>query len=203
MKENNFLPCNVLEIEKFIEKHYNIGFRGERNRLKELLDGVYPECSIDFKPIKRWIISRFELGCLFREKSKCFISLMLSAEHIEERYGFWQQIMDKFGAPIVVNRDGEMVQGAYLGGTQINIGDMLAPIAINQLLADEGKYKKRSCPFVKICRFDTKISCYSEICERDPKKKIEEERLCPVGVFWKLYRIDNKRDMDILSKEFC
>ena len=79
-------------------------------------------------------------------------------------------------------------------GTQINIGDMLAPIAIDQLLDDEGKYKKRSCPFVKICRFDTKISCYSEICERDPKKKIEEERLCPVGVFWKLYRIDNNEN---------
>ena len=101
MKENNFLPSNVLEIEKFIDKHYNMGFRGERNRLKELLDSVYPECPIDFNSIKKWIISRFELGCLFREKSKCFISLTLSTENIKERYGFWQQIMDKFGAPIV------------------------------------------------------------------------------------------------------
>lgn len=194
MKENNFLPSNVLEIEKFIDKHYNMGFRGERNRLKELLDSVYPECPIDFNSIKKWIISRFELGCLFREKSKCFISLTLSTENIKERYGFWQQIMDKFGAPIVVNGDGEMVQGAYLKGTQINIGDMLAPIAIDQLMDDEGKYKKRSCPLVKICRLHTNISCYSEICEIDPKKKIKEEKLCPVGVFWKLYNIDNNEN---------
>lgn len=194
MKENNFLPSNVLEIEKFIDKHYNMGFRGERNRLKELLDSVYPECPIDFNSIKKWIISRFELGCLFREKSKCFISLTLSTENIKERYGFWQQIMDKFGAPIVVNREGEMVQGAYLEGTQINIGDMLAPIAIDQLMDDEGKYKKRSCPLVKICRLHTNISCYSEICEIDPKKKIKEEKLCPVGVFWKLYNIDNNEN---------
>lgn len=189
MKEKKFIPSSVREIERFIDQYFAIGFRGERNVLVELLKGIYPKCSIDFESMKVWIISRFELGCLYREESKCFISLNLSEENEERRFAYWQQIMNTFGTPIVISGKGEMVHGAYLGGVQIDIAYMLAPVALDQLLDNESRYKKEACPLAEICHFYIEDSCYSEICEMDPKKKTQEDMLCPLGLFWKLYSI--------------
>lgn len=191
MKENNFVPNNVLDIEQFIDRYFQIGFRGKRDVIESLLKNIYPKTEIDFKPIIIWILSRFEISCVYREKCKCFISAALSEENIGFRFGFWQQIIDRFGAPNVVNGKGDLVQGAYWNGSQIDLDYILAPMAIYQLLDYEGSYEKKACPLWKICYHFTENSCYSELCKSNPREKTKEIPLCPIGVFWRIYDIEN------------
>ena len=144
----------------------------------------------NFKSIQTWILSRFEKGCYYREKCKCFISMVLSERDSGYRFGFWQQILDEFGAPNVVDGNGGIVQGAYWNGEQINLGYMLAPMAIYQLLNHCGQYEKKACPLVKICCQAIEYSGYSEVCESDPREKSKEDLLCPVGLFWRICDIE-------------
>ena len=76
--------------------------------------------------IRQWIISRFELGCIYREQSKMFISLSLSSENIQERYGKWQYIMNHFGCPIVIVKGRNVFEGGYLEGKSIDLRYMCA-----------------------------------------------------------------------------
>lgn len=190
MKEKKFMPCNVADIENFINEHFNIGFRGKRGVLESLLENIYPKTMLNFKSIQIWILSRFEKGCYYREKCKCFISKVLSERDSGYRFGFWQQILDEFGAPNVVDGNGEVVQGAYWNGEQINLGYMLAPMAIYQLLNHCGQYEKKACPLSKICCQAIEYSGYSEVCESDPREKTKEDLLCPIGLFWRIYGIE-------------
>lgn len=193
MKEKQFIPCNVQDIEKFINNNFSIGFRAKRDTIEMLLENLYPNAVTDFYPIKIWILSRFEIGNIFREKCKCFISAALSREDLGVRFALWQQIMNQFGAPNVVTGNGELVHGAYWKGNQIDLEYILAPMAINQLLDHTGTYKKDTCPLHKICCHSTEESYYSEICKSDPRMKIKETSLCPIGFFWKIYDIENNK----------
>lgn len=93
MKEKQFIPCNVQDIEKFINNNFSIGFRAKRDTIEMLLENLYPNAVTDFYPIKIWILSRFEIGNIFREKCKCFISAALSREDLGVRFALWQQII--------------------------------------------------------------------------------------------------------------
>lgn len=123
-----------------------MGFRGKREVLESLLENIYPKTMFNFKSIQRWILSRFEIGYYYRKKCKCFISKVLSERDSGDRFGFWQQILDGFGGPNIVDGNGEIVQGAYWNGEQINLEYILAPLAINQLLNQCGQYEKKTCP---------------------------------------------------------
>ena len=185
MKEKEYIPSDVLEFEKFIKQNFNIGFRGDKKIVEGLLKNIYPMKTQDFLSI----ITRFELGCLFREKNICFISTILSEENISNRFGFWQQIMEKFGAPNIVDNNGNLVQGAYLNDKEIDIGYMLAPMIINELYDFKGDFKNISCPIIPICKSLTDNSCYDNNCRIEPRKKAKEKLLCPLGMFLRLYNL--------------
>lgn len=130
MKKKNFLPQNILDMEKFLDKHFEVGFRGYRNQIDDILTDLYPGKNEEFVKVRQWIISRFELGCIYREQSKMFISLSLSSENIQERYGKWQYIMNHFGCPIVIVKGRNVFEGGYLEGKSIDLRYMLGPWAI-------------------------------------------------------------------------
>ena len=77
MKEKRFIPTTIRDIESFVDQYFEIGFRGDKNVVESLLSEVYLKCNVDFSQIKKWIITRFELGCECREISKCFITMAL------------------------------------------------------------------------------------------------------------------------------
>ena len=187
MKEKNFIPHSVIELEEFIDKHFKIGFRGDRKKIVELLQELYPDGIVDFEPIRKWIVSRYDIGCEYREKSKCFISLMLSVEE-RKRFDLWNLMMEDFGCPNVINKNGQLSSGAYLSNGQVDIGYMLAPMAINELL-NATKDKIQQCALTKICRAFTEGSSFDELCESNPRKKAGEQWLCPLGVFLNLYHL--------------
>lgn len=204
MKEKQFIPQNTLDIVKFIDENFNIGFRGRRDTIEKFLENLYPKTVIDFQPIKLWILTRYEIGCNFREKCKCFISAALSTEDPGYRFGFWQQIMNRFGGPNVVNGQGELLHGAYLNGSPVDLEYILAPMAISQLFDCTGSYRKKTCPLLEICCRSVEKTCYSEICSSDPRKRILKTPLCPIGVFWKIYNIENNGKIsDQAIKEDC
>lgn len=187
MKEKNFIPHNVIELEKFVNKHFKIGFRGDRNKIMELLQEVYPDGIVDFEHIRNWIASRYSIGCYYRENSICFISLILSAEG-KERFDLWNRMMKDFGCPNIINKNGYLSSGAYLSNRKIDIGYMLAPMAINKLF-NATKDKVQPCTLTKICRASTDGPSYDELCESNPRKKANEQWLCPLGVFLNLYHL--------------
>nr|WP_300864430.1 hypothetical protein [uncultured Acetatifactor sp.] len=115
MKEMKFIPVTVMDIEEFIEQNFEIGFREEKDLIESLLGEVYPECGADFSKIKQWIVKRFEIGCEYREISKCFISLALCSENNGVRFGIWNSIMREFGCPVLIDNDGNRIEGTYLG----------------------------------------------------------------------------------------
>lgn len=183
MKENHFLPRNVEELEEFISNHFSICFRGNRNNIVSLLDDAYPEVITGFSEIKEWIITRFELGAICREKSKCFIALALSNKEL--RFNCWQQIMDGFGGPNIVVGCGELLQGAYLNDKEIDIRYMLAPMAIYMALHEN----KPICPLINICKQDKDANTLKK-CKENFYEKKDEEYLCPVALFCKIYNIE-------------
>lgn len=128
----------------FVDQHFTIGFRGKKEVIELLLSEVYPECNLDFTKIKEWIVKRFEIGCEFREISKCFISLALYSEDSRVRFVFWNKLMKNFGCPVLIDRDGNRIEGAYLGQEEIDLSFMLAPIAINELLDHNGTHIMRA-----------------------------------------------------------
>ena len=143
-----------------------------RDTIEKFLENLYPKTVIDFQPIKLWILTRYEIGCNFREKCKCFISAALSTEDPGYRFGFWQQSMNRFGGPNVVNGQGELLHGAYLNGSPVDLEYILAPMAISQLFDCTGSYRKKTCPLLEICCRSVEKTCYSEICSSDPRKRI-------------------------------
>lgn len=188
MKEKEFIPTKVEDIEQFINHYFAIGFRGNRSILQSLLYEMYPECSVDFSRIRKWILERFERAVSFREKSKCFISLALSNEDIRIRYGNWNWLMEKMGCPTIIDSNGNRIQGAYLDGEEVELGYMLAPMAINEFFDHKRNYIPQSCPLDIICSAANDPS-YSEKCKTEPKENINDGKLCPVSGFWRLYQL--------------
>lgn len=192
MKEEQFVPKSVNDIETFVDRHFTIGFRGKKDTIELLLSEVYPECSVDFSQIKEWIVQRFEIGCECREISKCFITLALCSEDLGVRFGIWNTLMKEFGCPVLIDSDGNRIEGAYLGQEEIDISFMLAPMAINELLDHNGLYKIGKCPLVKLCSA-AEDPLYSDTCKNDLTKDInDKEMLCVVKFFWKIYRLERK-----------
>ena len=95
---------------------------------------------------------------------------MLSVEE-RKRFDLWNLMMEDFGCPNVINKNGQLSSGAYLSNGQVDIGYMLAPMAINELL-NATKDKIQQCALTKICRAFTEglplMSCVSQIPERKP-----------------------------------
>lgn len=185
MKEKNFLPKNILDMEEFLDKYFEVGFRGYRNQIDNILNDLYPGKNEEFVKVRQWIISRFELGCIYREQSKMFISLSLSSENIQERYGRWQYIMNHFGCPIVIVKGRNVFEGGYLEGKSIDLRYMLGPWAIETAFAREGK----SCPLKEICKMDQDKK-YSSLCEERLKEKLKIDNNCFLGLFFKAYNIE-------------
>lgn len=188
MKEKEFIPTTVIDIELFIDEYFKIGFRGDRNVIASILSEVYPECNIDFSPIRKWILTRYELGCELREISKCFISMSLSSEDIHVRYYLWNIIIKELGCPVLVDSNGNRIEGASLDNKEIDLSYMLAPMAINELLDYKGEFIQRPCPLKSICQSADDPS-YSEECLVDPRKNTNINGLCPVKGFWRMYRL--------------
>ena len=172
-------------MEKFLDKHFEVGFRGYRNQIDDILTDLYPGKNEEFVKVRQWIISRFELGCIYREQSKMFISLSLSSENIQERYGRWQYIMNHFGCPIVIVKGRNVFEGGYLEGKSIDLRYMLGPWAIETAFAREGK----SCPLKEICKMDQDKK-YSSLCEERLKEKLKIDNNCFLGLFFKAYNIE-------------
>ncbi len=189
MKEMNFIPVTIKDIEKFIDQNFRIGFRGEKHVIESLLEEVYPECGADFSKIKQWIIKRFEIGCEYREISKCFISLSLYSEDSSVRFEIWNSLMREFGCPVLIDNDGNRIEGAYLGQEEIDLGYMLAPMAINELLDYNGVHIIRECPLAILCSV-ANDPLYSDSCKKDLTKDINGNMLCVVKWFWKMYQLD-------------
>ena len=189
MKEKQFIPTTYKDIELFVDKYFEIGFRGDKNAVASILSEVYPKCNIDFTSIKKWILTRFELGCEFRDISKCFISMSLCSDDIHARYYFWNVIINEFGCPILVDSKGNRIEGAYLNDQEIDLVYMLAPMAINKLLDYKGRFIEEACPLISICR-NTDIPPYSEDCMIDPRRNTNIGDLCPVKGFWRMYHLD-------------
>lgn len=188
MKEKNFIPETVKDIESFIDEYFDIGFRGDKNIVEALLSEVYPECNVDFSSIRTWILTRFELGSECREISKCFISLSLCSEDIHVRYSIWNILLEEFGCPVLIDANGNRIEGAYLGGKEVDIGYMLAPMAIDKLLDHNGLFIQGPCPLELVCH-NTDNPSYSEECLVDPRKNTDIIGLCPVKGFWRMYRL--------------
>lgn len=188
MKEKEFIPTTVRDIELFIDEYFKIGFRGDKNVIESILSEVYPKCNIDFSPIKKWIVTRYELGCEFREISKCFISMSLCSEDIQARYDLWNIIIKELGCPVLVDSEGNWTEGANLDNIEIDLAYMLAPMAIDKLLNHKGEFIPGPCPLKSICQSADDPS-YSEECLVDPRKNTNINGLCPVKGFWRMYRL--------------
>lgn len=188
MKEKEFIPTTVKDIELFIDEYFKIGFRGDRNVIASILSEVYPKCNIDFLPIKKWILTRYELGCEFREISKCFISMSLCSEDIHVRYFLWNTIIEELGCPVLVDAKGNRTEGASLNNKEIDLVYMLAPMAIDKLLDHKGEFIQGPCPLQSLCH-SAGEPLYSEECLVDPRKSINVDGLCPVKGFWRMYRL--------------
>lgn len=188
MKEKEFIPTTVKDIELFIDEYFKIGFRGDRNVISSILSEVYPKCNIDFLPIKKWILTRYELGCEFREISKCFISMSLCSEDIHVRYFLWNTIIEELGCPVLVDSKGNRTEGANLNNKEIDLVYMLAPMAIDKLLDHKGEFIQGPCPLRSIC-YNAGDPSYSEECLVDPRKNTDIDGLCPVKGFWRMYRL--------------
>lgn len=189
MKEKRFIPTSIQDIELFVDEHFEIGFRGDKNVVESLLSEVYLKCNIDFSKIRKWILTRFELGCEFREISKCFISMALCNNDIRVRYGIWNILIREFGCPVLIDINGNRIEGAYLGETEVDIGYMLAPMAINELLDYNGTFIQKPCPLNIICR-NANDPTYSKECMEDLRKVNGLNELCPVRGFWRMYRLE-------------
>lgn len=189
MKEKRFIPTTIRDIETFIDQYFEIGFRGDKNVVESLLSEVYLKCNVDFSQIKKWILTRFVLGCECREISKCFISMALCNNDIHIRYSLWNTLMKEFGCPVLIDIDGNRVEGAYLDETEVDIGFMLAPMAINELLDRDGTFIQKPCPLNIVCR-NANDPTYSEECMEDIRKVKDLDGLCPVRGFWRMYRLE-------------
>ena len=190
MKEKNFIPQNVVKMEKFLDSHFKLGFRGNRNNLQEILSVLYPGKDEEFSKVKKWILSRYELGCKYREKhSKMFISLILSIADRQDRYEMWNTIMKAFGAPNILDNRGYVFDGGSLNGESIDLTYMLGPWAIESILGPDGKYNDKPCPLREVCKFTEEYYC--SFCEEKLIEKLKEDGDCFLGIFWRLYNMES------------
>lgn len=189
MKEKRFIPTTIRDIETFVDQYFEIGFRVDKNVVESLLSEVYLKCNVDFSQIRKWILSRFELGSECRDISKCFISMALCNNDIHVRYGLWNILMKEFGCPVLIDIDGNRIDGAYIDETEVDLGYMLAPMAINEMLDHFGTFIQKPCPLNIVC-CNANDPSYSEECMEDLRKVKDLNGLCPVRGFWRMYRLE-------------
>lgn len=75
-----------------------------------------------------------------------------------------------------------------MDGEEVELGYMLAPMAINEFFDHKRNYIPQSCPLDIICSVANDPS-YSEKCKTEPKENINDGKLCPVSGFWRLYQL--------------
>ena len=93
--------------------------------------------------------------------------------------------MDEFGCPNVEDGNGNLSQGAYLAEKSIDIGYMLAPMAISKIVGESTQI----CPLIDICKNDIRFMSTKK-CENSPLKKKEENDSCPIALFARLYGLE-------------
>lgn len=185
MRKMDFLPHSILDMEKFLSSHFEIGFRGYKNNIYDIVQNLYPGRNEEFVSVRQWIMSRFDFGCIFREESKIFMSLALSSEDKQVRYGKWQYIMDYFGCPTVLVNKKNIFDGGFIGEKRIDLRYMLGPWAIERLL----ECTNESCPLTELCK-NIQNTEYSFLCETKIKEKFKKDNNCFLGLFLKVYNIN-------------
>ena len=64
-------------MEKFLDKHFEVGFRGYRNQIDDILTDLYPGKNEEFVKVRQWIISRLNWGVYIENKAKCLLAYPL------------------------------------------------------------------------------------------------------------------------------
>ncbi len=186
MKKDNFVPEDVRELEKYVENNYSIGFRGIKQRIEDILECLYPGEIEEFKDIKEWIVSRFELGCELRETSNIFLSLCLCVDDVHIRYGCIQKVMNVLEFPILIDSQNYFYSGAYKGGKDIEIRYLLGPFILCEMLDRHGKLTEKRCPLLAVCSsLEGYHGCKYSL---NTEEKICDEN-CMLYLFCKLYGI--------------
>lgn len=186
MKRDKFLTKDVRILEKYVSENYTIGFRGRKQRIEDILGCLYPGEISEFKGIREWVISRFELGCELREQSNIFLSLCLFSEDAHIRFGCIQTVMNALEFPILIDNQNFFYSGAYKGGKDIEARYLLGPFVLCEMLGEDGRLTEKECPLLEMCSsmdgyHGCKYSHDSEILTCDEN--------CMLKLFCKLYGI--------------
>lgn len=186
MKRDNFLTKDVRILEKYVSENYNIGFRGRMQRIEDILACLYPGEIPEFKDIREWVISRFELGCELREQSNIFLSLCLFPEDAHIRYGCIQTVINLLEFPIMFDNRNYFYSGAYKGRKDIETRYLLGPFVLYEMLDEDGRLVEKECPLLEICSsMDGYRGCkYSH----DVGNLVCDDN-CMLNLFCKLYGI--------------
>ena len=186
MKKDKFLTKDIRMLEKYVSENYAIGFRGRKQRIEEILRCLYPGEISEFKDIREWVISRFELGCELREQSNIFLSLCLFSEDAHIRYGCIQTVLNVLEFPIMLDNQNLFYSGAYKGGKNIEVRYLLGPFVVYEMLDAEGGLIEKECPLLEVCSsMDGYHGCkYSHIAG---SSSCDEN--CMLNLFCKLYSI--------------
>lgn len=186
MKRDKFLTKDVRILEKYVSENYNIGFRGRKQRIEDILACLYPGEIPEFKDIREWVISRFELGCELREQSNIFLSLCLFPEDAHIRYGCIQTVINLLEFPIMLDSRNYFYSGAYKGGKDIETRYLLGPFVLYEMLDEDGRVVEKECPLLEICSsMDGYRGCkYSH----DAGNLVCDDN-CMLNLFCKLYGI--------------
>ena len=186
MKRDKFLTKDVRILEKYVSENYDIGFRGRKQRIEDILGCLYPGEISEFNDIKKWVISRFELGCELREKSNIFLSLCLFPEDAQIRYGCIQTVMNVLEFPIMLDNQSFFYSGVYKRREDIEARFMLGPFVLYEMLDEDGRMTEKECPLLEMC---SNMDGFHGCKYTHGSKTLICDDNCILNLFCKLYGI--------------
>lgn len=191
MKESKFMPNNIEDIYTYCRNNKQLDYYMELyeeqlHTAMERIDFMYSQNSqvSDMVNINKWLKSLLERMKKDRSKNCAFITQIMNYKG-EKFEKYFLGMVHKYGVPLIVTKDKEILNGATVSNPDLNLTFMNVPIILDKLF--DYREKDNECELINLCKeyeSQTDIQLVDNNCIVAPWEKAKEDILCPVGLVW-------------------
>lgn len=201
MKVANFIPSKYIDLYDRLENYkftdinqqsysiydiYKIKAKEAKQHLKDYF--TIPL----FDEVRNWIEQIIDLGTDFRIKNIGFWIDVLNYPTKEQRRNAFIMFTQVFGFPLMTNSRSNY----YFMHPNIKTEKIICFKAIheiNQIL----RFGQKGCGMKEFCSRPNDIT--STLCDNEPWKRAELDQLCPLGQVWKMWGLNGKAPVHLIS----
>lgn len=175
---------NINELKYYLDNTMSEYIKKQKTinqALIENIDFMYPFHVPDIKLANIYIKTMFEAGYRWREQNHFFITDIFMEKNPVNEIKRW---MNLFPMPMFLDGISREFYGAFESLSIIPV-----PLSILEYFSNP----KEGCPLMEYCKYSGIANVDINICKNKPWEHCKKSELCPLALYFIVYRLDKKK----------